>query len=216
MLVHRHRGRAMQLARELGLLSVILPELIHAGHSDAIDHAFVEWDRTRRMLNELVDPRFELAAAILLHAVPGTAAVDRAAVIRTICRRLRLSNHETDDICGLVTRQDELVEAASLPLARLKRLLVDPLIREVLVLHRLKADAYGFDPAHVAFCENYLDMTPAEEIDPPPLISGDDLIGMGLQPGRRIGEILEAVRDAQLNGDIRTKNEAVQHVERLR
>ncbi len=47
-----------------------------------------------------------------------------------------------------------------------------------------------------------------EEIHPPPLLGGDDLIAMGYKPGPQFREILTAVEDAQLDGTIRTKEEA--------
>jgi hypothetical protein len=49
----------------------------------------------------------------------------------------------------------------------------------------------------------------AEEIDPPPLINGRDLLAMGLPPGRIFSEILEAVKVAQLEGTVRTRAEAM-------
>ena len=63
--------------------------------------------------------------------------------------------------------------------------------------------------------DNYLRATPREEIDPPPLITGDDLVAMGLTPGAQFKELLDRVRDAQLDGTISTKNEALALVHRL-
>jgi poly(A) polymerase len=66
--------------------------------------------------------------------------------------------------------------------------------------------------ADVEFCQNYLRTTPMEEIDPPPLITGDDLKSLGIEPGPKYKEILETVRDAQLDGVISTREEALQLV----
>jgi hypothetical protein len=49
----------------------------------------------------------------------------------------------------------------------------------------------------------------AEPVLPPPLINGDALIAAGYQPGPRMGAILRALREAQLNGDIHTPEEAM-------
>ena len=46
--------------------------------------------------------------------------------------------------------------------------------------------------------------------DPPPLITGEDLIALGLKPGPHFKEILDTVRDAQLDGDVHTKQEAME------
>jgi AcrR family transcriptional regulator len=51
---------------------------------------------------------------------------------------------------------------------------------------------------------------PAERVDPPPLIGGEDLMReFGLDPGPRIGELLELVREAQVSGEVRTRAQAV-------
>ena len=50
----------------------------------------------------------------------------------------------------------------------------------------------------------------AERIAPPPLIDGYDLLReLGLQPGPHIGELLEAVREAQVSGEVRNRDEAL-------
>ena len=51
-------------------------------------------------------------------------------------------------------------------------------------------------------------MTP-EQIDPPALISGHDLIAMGIRPGREMGRILEVVKIAQLEEAVVTRHEAL-------
>jgi poly(A) polymerase len=69
--------------------------------------------------------------------------------------------------------------------------------------------------APVEFLEEFLARTPPEVLDPPPLITGDDLIKLGLVPGRQFEVILNAVRDAQLNGDVASRDAAVSMVRRL-
>jgi len=55
-----------------------------------------------------------------------------------------------------------------------------------------------------------------EVISPPKLISGDDLMEtFGLEEGPRLGELLEAVREAQAIGEIRTRQEALDYVKRV-
>ena len=65
------------------------------------------------------------------------------------------------------------------------------------------------------FCEEYLRTIPPEIINPPPLITGQDLIDRGLKPGPKFKEILETLRDAQLNGDIKTREEALAMLDAL-
>jgi poly(A) polymerase len=132
-----------------------------------------------------------------------------------ICRRLRLSNREIEDIEWLVAHQHDLDSAAELPLSRLKRLLAHPLIGDLLALVRVRTLAYGGDLAAVLFCEEFLRNTPADEINPAALITGDDLIARGLPRGPLFRELLDRVRDAQLDGSVTTRDAALELAERL-
>jgi poly(A) polymerase len=210
MLVDGHRMRAMQLTAEVGLLPVILPEVaLLISESDS-----PHWERTLHMLDLLGTSRFELATAVLLHAVraEGRAADMPAAkqVVHAICRRLKLSNQETDDICWLFKHQLALRDASGLSTAALKRLMSQRLIADLIALFRVETLARGADLTAVVFCEEYLNSTPREEIDPPPLLTGDDLIAHGFHPGPQFKTILDTVRDAQLNGEITTMDQALQ------
>jgi len=75
--------------------------------------------------------------------------------------------------------------------------------------------ASGRGLEHVEFCERVLRGTPPEELNPPPALTGDDLIALGLKPGRDFKRLLEAVREAQLEGRLRTKEEALALVRQL-
>lgn len=218
MLVDQHRRRAIELCDQVGLLSVILPEL---------DGEFRDLERletTLRMLALLNQPSFELAMATLLHslaaqtALPepsrGPAAATRS-VTYEICRRLKLSNEETDQITWLVSHQDTLLDAPSQSLARLKRTLAHPFRDPLLNLLRVKLLAGDADLRPVLFCDEFLARTPQVEIDPSPLITGDILKSIGLQPGPEFKSILETVRDAQLNNEISTQEQAVELARRL-
>jgi poly(A) polymerase len=108
-----------------------------------------------------------------------------------------------------------LQNAGTWPKYRLKRLLVRPLIHELLALERAHAAAAHGSTADVDFCDTYLRTTPKEEIDPPPLLTGDDLVARGLEPGALFKELLDRVRDAQLNDEIKTREEALALVRRL-
>ena len=74
----------------------------------------------------------------------------------------------------------------------------------------------GSDPHATLFCADYLARTPPEEIDPPPFVTGDDLIRLGLTPGPHFKSLLDQVRDTQLNGEIQSKAEALMLAQRLR
>lgn len=224
MLVDAHRMRAATLCRDVGLLQRIIPELHPILGEGADSPASDEWDITLHMLQLLQQPSFGLACAVLLSGIvpseshtapPIESDVDTSATAARICRRLRMSNNETDHITWLLAHRHALDEAPQLPLSRLKRLIVQPGFRDLLALVRVERLARNLDLQSVIFVEEYVRRTPAEEIDPPELLGGHDLIALGLSPGPEFREILKAVRDAQLNGDISSKAEAIALAERM-
>ena len=226
MLIDLHRRRAVELCAEVGLLAVILPELAinplafpSGGRkppgSSTVDEGVEEPGGLRPplgkrddevmlvMLSLLDAPSFELAFASLLHSLPARPAV------YDVCRRLRLSNDETDRIVWLVAHQDDLADAPLQTQARLKRTLAHPYRDDLIALLRVKRLAHATDMQPVLFCDEYLARTPQSVIDPPPLISGDDLKVLGLKPGPEFKTLLDAIRDAQLNGEISTHEQAL-------
>jgi poly(A) polymerase len=216
MLVDPHRRRAMELARETSLLLEILPEL--KAILDMPDG--VAWEATLRRLRLVEEPRFELAIAALLAGVPqvthqGGSSRKESGAARAICRRLRLSNEETDSISWLLAHLPEVLASVTKSLAQLKRILSHPDARDLLQLARVDRLAADGELSGVMHCEELLRRTPPEELDPPPLVTGDDLIELGLKPGKQFREILDAVREAQLNEEIARREEAMSLVHRL-
>lgn len=208
ILVNANRLRGLKLSQEVGLLEVMLPEL-EPVISNSVATADSMWEQTLRMLAALDAPAFELAVATLFLFLKAPD------VVRSTCRRLRLSNDETDRIEWLVGHQDDLDRAADLSLARLKRTLSHRYANDLLELMRVQTTAVGRHADSVEFCEEFLRRTPSNELDPPALLTGDDLIADGLRPGKQFQQILETVRDAQLNGEICSKSDAVQFVRQL-
>jgi poly(A) polymerase len=216
MLRHPHRRRAVRLAQQLGLLEPIIPELAPV----LADREHPEWTHTLETLEALRTDRFETAAAVLLHPLPagpaGTASKTvRGGTVRGVCRRLRLSNDETENIAWLVAHRTALEGAEQFSPARLKRLLAQPLAVELLAITEAEARARNRESTSAQFVREYLQQIPPEELHPPPLITGDDLIALGLAPGPKFKELLETLRDAQLNGEVRTPAEALELARRL-
>jgi poly(A) polymerase len=216
MLVDPHRRRAIELARDTQLLLEILPELKPV--LEASDG--VAWEAALRRLRLLQDPKFELATAALLAGVPhisGRQGSKRNAssAVHGICKRLRLSNQETDTIEWLLAHLPDVLASTTKSLAELKRMLSHPDARDLLELARADRLAADGDLSGVMHCEELLRRTPPAKLDPPPLVTGDDLIALGLQPGKQFREILDAVREAQLNDELSTRDEAIRLVERL-
>lgn len=211
MLTHVRRSVAMSLADEVALLSVILPEL--SPILKAPDGS--SWGRTLGMLDRLEQPRFELALATLLYEVDPSAPEAAARMAEVVCRRLRLSNDEIERIVWLTRHKVLPSDICQWKLSRLKRLMASPDIEDLLRLYRVAAEAGEGDLASVAFCERFLAETPASTINPPEIISGDNLIALGAKPGAKFKVWLDQLRDAQLEGTIHTPEEALALARRL-
>lgn len=215
MLVHPNRARAVELLRETGLLEEILPESTSRGDDGKTAQASADerWRHVLLMLAKLTKPSFSLALAVLLHLIDLSGG-DEGKLVEAICRRWRLSNKEIERTRWLVEQRQALAEACSLPWPRLQRLLISEGIVELIALHEADALARGADLAHVVRCRELLQL-PAEQLNPPPLISGDDLIRHGIRQGKQFKLLLERIRDAQLDGQIAKQEEALQLAERL-
>lgn len=231
MLVHDSRAAAMNLALDVGLINAILPPLADMRglfQGKPVQPEGDLWDHTMLVLRLLPPrPSFTLAFAALVHDVgkPATRAYQHgrtsfhkhnqvgARIAERLCRRLRLSNVERERITWLVAHHQYLGEARKLRESKLKRILAEPGIHELLALHRADALASTGDASHVDYCEYYLEHQPAGPINPPALLTGHDLVRHGLEPGARFALILEKVREAQLERRIHGKRDALEWVD---
>lgn len=211
MLMDQHRHIAVALANEVGLMREILPEIEVQGSSVLFSDSDGRRSKTVISTSEILSPQltelrllqepsFELAFAMLLRDVSN---------VETICRRLKLSNDELEKTSWLVRQQGALLEPDKLSLAQLKRLLAHPFRDDLLALMRATLLAQQSSLGPVLFCEQFLEATPPDVLNPPPLITGNDLITLGLKPGPRFKQLLEEVRDAQLNGELKDRDAAL-------
>ncbi|MFW6162800.1 MAG: CCA tRNA nucleotidyltransferase [Planctomycetota bacterium] len=225
-----NRGDALELLRTTGLLRVVLPEVEAMAGCEQPDEFHPEGDvftHTCLCLDELREPSVPLAVGTLLHDVgkPLTRReADRvrfnqhdkvgAQVARDICRRLRFSSADTAHIVDLVAKHMRFMAVREMRESRLKRLLRNPYIDDHLELHRVDCVASHGDLGNYDFCRQKKEGLKDEEIRPPRLLTGDDLIDMGYAPGPLFSEILERVEDAQLEGEVESKDEATALVHR--
>ncbi len=209
MLIHPNRLDALRLAAETHLLECVFPEARPLLGTDA--ESLRMWDLASRAVGHLSNPGFELVLATWLCGVPDYSA--KAA--RDLCLRLRLANSETDRIVWLEAHANGIEGARAFPLSRLKRLLAEPCAADLLAMTRARRMAADGDLSDVEFCETYLKTTPAEVLNPPPLITGDDLIRNGLKPGKQFKQLLDAIRDAQLENRITKFDEALVLAQKL-
>ncbi|MBS0263018.1 MAG: CCA tRNA nucleotidyltransferase [Planctomycetes bacterium] len=216
MLVHRRRRRALELAQSLQILTVIVPELAPVLEPKTCDGAIPPWQATLAALESLAEPRFELALATMLYDLAPQAAADAAGELaEQVCRRLRLSNQECHAVRWLVSHRDTLVGVPDWPLYRLKRLLAEPLVADLLTLTWAQNQARQLPTSDVEFCQHYLQSHAVNDINPPPLVNGTDLQRLGAVPGPHFKEWLDQARNAQLDGTIQTPDEALEFVRAL-
>jgi tRNA nucleotidyltransferase/poly(A) polymerase len=199
MLVGPNRAVALDLLRETNLLAHVLPEVAQ------LDAA--AWAKTRRMLAALREPTLAVALAVLL------VQVDDSRASGTVGRRLRYTNREIERTNWLLAHLPTIVNAPQTPWPRLQRVLVHSGAAELVALHEAIAGPGPDDPS-LAFVRERL-AWPAERLNPPPLIDGSDLIQHGLAPSPDFARLLEAVRDAQLRGEIKTTHDAMTLVQRI-
>jgi poly(A) polymerase len=180
--------------------AVLLPEIVPADQSGR-----ERFEHTLTVLGRLEAPEFPLALGMLLHdfVEPDT--------VGEIGRRWRLSNNEIDRARWLVRNRAVLTDAQSMPWSALQPILITEGIDDLLALH--EAITPGGDAA--AHCRRLLEQAP-EVLNPPPLLTGDDLLVHGVPSGPQYRELLDRIRAAQLDGEIHTKEEALALVDQLR
>jgi poly(A) polymerase len=200
MLVDPNRAHALSLLRKTNLLAHVLPEVANL--------SAVALDETCRILASLKQPSISLALAAALCFVLATP---RSPIPAAIGRRLRYTNKEIDRTAWLLANEPLIARAPELPWPQLQRLLTHEGITELIALH--EAISGADDPA-LAHCRERL-AWPADRLNPRPLVDGSTLIRHGLTPGPYFANLLEKVRDAQLNGEISSQGEALTLVDRL-
>jgi poly(A) polymerase len=235
LLIEGAARRGFELLDDTGLLRELLPEisLMKGVQQPSEYHPEGDvWIHTRMMLDGLpagVSPT--LAWGVLLHDVgkpptfrPASETGDRirfdghvdvgVRMAEAICRRLRFANEETEQVKALVANHMKFKDVAQMRKSTLKRFVRQPRFAEHLELHRLDCSAsHGRLDAYQAV-RDFLAATPAEQVRPPKLLNGDDLVGLGFQPGPAFQRILTAVEDSQLDGALQTKEQAIAFVRR--
>jgi poly(A) polymerase len=227
LLVDPRRAQGVALMDDLGLVRPILPELLPMkGLPQGPPGAPVGdlWDHVLAVLARLGETAsFPLAFAAILHDVGKPRTVARTAekytfyhhehvgrrIASEVCERLKLSNEERERVEWLVERHQYLADAPQMRPSRRNPVLIHPGIDELLRLHEADALASGHSLDHVAFCWELLAKRTAVDLNPPPLLTGDDLKAMGVQQGPIYKRLLDAVREAQLDGTIATKEQAI-------
>jgi len=232
MLTEGRARRAFLLLDESGLLRQVLPEISAMKGVEQPAEFHPEGDvfvHTLLLLDNLPTPcPLTLAWGALLHDVgkPPTfrVAPDRirfdshvevgVKMAEEICRRLRFSNDDTEQILALVDNHMRFGHATRMKESTLKKFLRMPAFDEHLALHRADCLASHRNLSTYEFIRQKRLEIPPEKMRPSPLVTGDDLIAAGHVPGPKFREILNAVEDAQLEGRLPSRDAALEFVRR--
>src|SRR5438445_1309208 len=228
-----NRTRGWDLLDESGLLRAVLPELDAMKGCLQPEQFHPEGDvfqHTRLMLEMLpAEVSLPLVLSVLFHDVakPVTATVDETGRIRfnehdrigaemteAIMERLRFSRAEIDATVEMVRQHMVFKDVPKMRVAKLKRFMARPTFEEEFELHRVDCASSHSMLDNYEFLLRKREEFANQPIIPPPLVRGDDLIALGLKPGPRIGQILEAVETRQLEGELRSREEALAWLKR--
>jgi poly(A) polymerase len=225
--------RAFELLDETWLLQRVLPEIGAMKGVEQPPQYHPEgdvWIHTLLMLDGLpkgASPT--LAWGVLLHDVGKPATFQSTAetkdrirfnhhvqvgvrMAEAVCKRLRFSNEDTEQILALVDNHMKFGAVEEMRASTLKKFVRLPRFEEHLALHRLDCLSSHRNLDSYEFVQRFLEATPPEQVHPQRLLTGDDLQTLGFRPGPLFSEILQALEDAQLEGQIRTRQEAEDYV----
>lgn len=233
-----HPGRAMHLMHELGLWPHVIPEIeamvgceqppeFHP-EGDVFIHTAMVLDRVAERFPGGTPPALALAA--LLHDVGKPPTFERttedpntirfpnhqgvgAEMTQTIGRRLRLPSRLIDQTATLVAGHMRFVDVQRMKRSTLRRFLGQPAFDLHLELHRADCLACHGKLDSYEYCLRMLEELAAGDREaallPPPLVSGRDLIALGMTPGPALGALLREIRDRQLEGELATPDAAL-------
>ena len=197
MLGHANRSIAFDLLMKSTLWQQILP----AGLVER------NWDQPNTTLAELnPQSEFSIALALILRGQAAKAA--------TLQEPWRLTNEEVARSDWILENYTSLQRANELPWSQLQPLLISPHARSaVQFLHAIKIapESPRSIVDSIKLCESKLALE-KETLDPPPLIRGDDLKAIGIEPGPAFKSILSEVRKRQLDGQLTSAEVAKQWI----
>jgi poly(A) polymerase len=181
ILIEGQAARGVGMLSDAGLLRKILPEVTW---SDELERAL---DLMRP------DPKPDFAMGVLLSGTTEHEAAD-------VVSRLHFSNVERAHIVALVREQETFTEIQQMSVAGQKRFFRVHRFDDHLELHRLLSEASGSNLTAYGFVQKRCATWSEDDLRPRPLISGEDLITLGLVPGPLFKRILNVVEDEQLEG----------------
>ena len=232
ILTDPNRVRGFDLLVESGLMEAMIPEILDLKGCEQPPQFHPEGDvfvHTRLMLTLLKDdPSLSLVLSVLLHDIgkPSTYSYDEesdrirfnghdkigAEMASDILKRLKFPNKVIEEVTEMVANHMTFKDVQKMREAKLKRFMARPTFEDETELHRVDClgswgglDNYDFLNQKRTEFDN-------EPIIPPPLLTGNDLIEIGWEPGPKLGEVLTKVQDMQLEKNLNSKEEALDWV----
>jgi poly(A) polymerase len=223
----------LDLLDQSGLLAEVLPDIaaMHGVEQPPQYHPEGDvYEHVRLMLTKIKEPNLDLALGVLFHDVgkKPTFRVDDNGRIRfnehesvgadmaeQIMTGLRYDNKTIHTVRELVQHHMQFKDVGRMRESTLKRMMSRPTFPLELELHRIDCSSSHGDLSNYDYLKRELETRTPEQIDPPRLISGEDLKAMGVLPGKQLGRILGEVRLAQLDGAVRTREEALARARKL-
>lgn len=234
-LLSPRRRKGVEMLVDTELMLHIVPEFLKTIGCEQPPEWHPEGDvytHTCIMLEMLQpDAPLELCLAVLLHDIakpPCQTFDDEAGRIRfnghdamgaemadAILRRLRYPNDVIAAVVPMVARHMQFMNVKQMRTAKLKRFMAEPTFGKEMELHRVDCGSSNGFTDNYEFLQAKAVEFAAEPLIPPPLVTGRDLIKLGLAPGPRFKEILEAVQTEQLEGRILDREPALDYLRAL-
>jgi poly(A) polymerase len=225
-------GRGLQLLDESGLLAQVLPEVAAMKGVAQPPEFHPEGDvfqHTKLMMDGLrPNPSVVLAFAALLHDVGKPPTFERAPdrirfnehdrvgaeITERVLRRLRFPNDEIEKIVKCVAEHMRFQHVQEMRPAKLKRILARETFPDELELHRVDCEASHRNLENYEFLKGKAAELPPEVVKPAPLLTGHDLLALGLKPGPMVGRILREAEELQLDERLKSRAEALAFAQR--
>jgi tRNA nucleotidyltransferase/poly(A) polymerase len=227
--VHPNRVLGFDLLVDSGLMPAILPEILDLQGCEQPPQWHPEGDvfvHTRMMLDILPDEAsLPLVLSVLFHdiAKPATYTYDEAdqrirfnghdklgaEMTEVILRRLKYSNEIIEATVIAVANHMAFAHVQKMRVAKLKRFMARPTFADELELHRVDCSSSHGKLNNHTFLNAKAEEFANEPLIPSPLVNGHELMALGHEADPHLGRILHAIQTHQLEGTLRTKEEAL-------
>ena len=234
MLTGKHPDKALQMLADLGILKEILPEIADLQGVEQPKEFHPEGDvfvHTVLMLKHISHPSVELAWSVLLHDVgkPSTFSIGDDGVEHFYCHehesakmgekimsRFKFSKKEIVNVVETVGNHMRFAHVSQMRKAKLMRLMASETFSLQLELHRLDCISCHCKMDQYVFLLDKLNEEENMVVLPEPLVNGRNLMKLGIPGGPEMGKILKRISDMQLEGELTTKEEALEEAMRMK